>query len=101
MATHLQFEIVLVFFIYGLAFFSMGLLIALEVRRSPLLAEGRVLVPLAVFGFVHATHEWLEMAILIGQWFQEPAPGFVEWLRLGLLVVSFASLIAFGVMVLV
>ena len=101
MVAPLQFEIVLVFFIYGLAFFSMGLLIALEIRRSPLLAEGRVLIPLAVFGFVHATHEWLEMAILIGQWFQEPAPGFVEWLRVGLLVVSFASLIAFGVMVLV
>ena len=97
----MQFEIVLVFFIYGLAFFSMGLLLSLEIRRSPLLAEGRVLVPLAVFGFVHGTHEWLEMALLIVQWFQLPAPAYVEWLRLGLLVVSFASLIAFGVMVLV
>ena len=97
----MQFEIVLVFFVYGLAFFSMGLMLSLEIRRSPLLAEGRVLVPLVVFGFVHGTHEWLEMALLIRQWFHVPAPGFVEWLRLGLLVVSFASLIAFGVMVLV
>ena len=96
-----QFEIVLVFFIYGLAFFCMGLLISLETRRSPLLAEGRVLVPLAVFGYVHGTHEWIEMAIIIRKWFQLPVPGFIEWLRLGLLVVSFSSLIAFGVLVLI
>src|SRR3990172_11994553 len=79
----------------------MGLLLSLETRRSPLLAEGRVLVPLAVFGYVHGTHEWIEMAILIRKWFQLSVPGVIEWLRLGLLVLSFSSLIAFGVLLLI
>ena len=62
-------DITLVYFIYGLAFFSMGLAMLLESGRSPLLAEAAVLLPLAVFGFVHGGHEWLEM-------FLEGEPGF-------------------------
>ncbi len=61
--TAFEFQIVLVFFIYGLAFFSMGLLMALEAGRSPMLAGARSLWLLAFFGFVHGIHEWLEMAV--------------------------------------
>ena len=100
MGVNLRFELLLVFFIYGLAFFSMGLLIMLEARRSPLMAERRALAALAVFGFVHGTHEWVEMAVLARHWFELPVPGFIEWLRLGLLVVSFSCLIIFSVRVL-
>jgi two-component system sensor histidine kinase UhpB len=87
---------VLIFFVYGLAFFTMGLAMSLESRRSPLLAEARLLYPLAFFGFVHGTHEWLEMYLRIQEWFDMPVSEVAPWLRLFLLVVSFTSLIFFG-----
>ena len=49
-ASGLDINIVLVFFVYGLAFFSMGLAMMLEAQRAPKLAEARVLWPLAIFG---------------------------------------------------
>ena len=54
----------LIFFIYGLAFFGMGLAMALESGRSPALAEARLLRPLAVFGILHGIHEWLEFFVV-------------------------------------
>jgi two-component system sensor histidine kinase UhpB len=65
-------EFLLVFFVYGLAFFSMGLVMLLESRRSPLLGEARLLLPLAIFGFVHGTHEWVEMFLQLSDWFNYP-----------------------------
>ena len=41
---------VLAFFIYGLAFFTMGIALTLEAWRSSSLRERRLLRPLAVFG---------------------------------------------------
>ena len=49
--------IVPVYFIYGLAFFSMGLLVAVEGGRASDVRLRRALPPLAGFGFVHALHE--------------------------------------------
>jgi signal transduction histidine kinase len=95
-----QIEIVVVFFIYGLAFFSMGLAMALEAGRSPLLAEARILRPLAVFGLLHGIHEWIEIFVLQMQWLNVPFPSFLLWVRLGLLAISFASLVAYGIQVL-
>ena len=59
-------DLVIIYFVYGLAFFSMGLATLLEASRAPLLAEARVLRPLAVFGLTHGLHEWLEILILQG-----------------------------------
>ena len=56
-----QFGIVIVFFIYGLAFFSMGLVMSLEAGRYPSLGDARILLPLAFFGFIHGIHEWLSL----------------------------------------
>jgi len=99
--TEFHLTTIIVFFIYGLAFFSMGLAIAMETgRRSPLLAEARVLRPLAVFGLLHGIHEWMEIFILELQWVEITIPLYWSWVRLVLLVVSFASLIAYGVQVL-
>ncbi len=83
-----------IYFIYGLAFFSMGLLILMEVWRAPALAEARVLLPLAIFGFVHGIHEWVEMATLVQR--SSNLPAFVGFARLVLLAGSFCSLIIFG-----
>ncbi len=98
--SNFQQQLVLVFFIYGLSFFSMGLAMMLESGRSPLLVDGRILRPLSVFGFVHGTHEWLEMALLLEGWLGADIPIAYAWIRLGLLILSFASLIAFGFFVL-
>jgi signal transduction histidine kinase len=95
-----QFHLILIFFIYGLAFFAMGLAMFLESGRSPLMAEARVLQPLALFGFFHGTHEWLEMMMQMDNWLGFALPAWLEMVRLLLLVFSFSFLIVFGLRVL-
>jgi signal transduction histidine kinase len=95
-----QFHLILVFFVYGLAFFSMGLAMFLESGRSPLMAEARVLQPLAIFGFLHGLHEWLDMVTQIEGWLDFAFPAWLGEVRLFLLVSSFSSLIVFGLRVL-
>jgi signal transduction histidine kinase len=89
--------IFLVFFVYGLAFFGMGLAMALESGRSPALAHARVLGPLSAFGLIHGTHEWMESYLLQADSLGTPLPAWIPWLRLGLLVTSFASLFLFAI----
>ncbi|HSR47172.1 MAG TPA: sensor histidine kinase [Anaerolineales bacterium] len=92
-----QATIALVFFFYGLAFFSMGLGILLERGRGTDARLRHALRPLAAFGFLHGFNEWLEMFVILGI-----LPGFdqaeVAWeaLRLAILAFSFLSLAAFG-----
>ncbi len=92
---HLHY-IIVVYFLYGLAFFCMGLLVIMEGNRASDLRLRKALRPLAGFGIVHGMHEWVEMfeqmEVLIGHT-QLIIP---EYVRLALLAVSFVSLIAFG-----
>jgi signal transduction histidine kinase len=86
-----------IFFVYGLAFFVLGLALALELGRTLDSRFKRALLPLVVFGLVHGFHEWFEMFELIG----EHTYGFVpstglEWVRLLVLAFSFLALSAFG-----
>jgi signal transduction histidine kinase len=97
----MQWDIVLIFFVYGLAFFSMGIALSLETMRSPRLAERRVLRPLAIFGLLHGMHEWIEILLLQGVWLGVPFPEQINWLRYALLVISFIPLIYFGLLMLV
>lgn len=92
--------IFLVFFIYGLAFFGMGISMALESGRSPALAQARVLRPLAAFGLIHGTHEWMEAYLLQAQALGTALPAWLAWLRLGFLYASFASLFLYGIQLL-
>jgi signal transduction histidine kinase len=90
-------EITIIFFFYGLAFFSMGLALYLEADRAREARLRRALRYLAVFGLLHGAHEWLEMFQglgLIEGILNEP----LVWqsLRVGLLAVSFLPLGAFG-----
>ncbi|MBI4319151.1 MAG: sensor histidine kinase [Chloroflexi bacterium] len=57
--------LILVFFVYGLAFFTMGLAVALESRRSTALVLVSSLKYLAAFGILHSAVEWIEMFSLI------------------------------------
>lgn len=66
--AELHLTTIALFFVYGLAFFSMGVAIALEVGRSPTLGEARVLRPLAAFGIIHGLHEWYELILLQADW---------------------------------
>jgi signal transduction histidine kinase len=83
------------YFIYGLAFFSLGLVVLLEARRASALALSRHLPWLAWFGLLHALVEWIDMFVLSGP----PAvwPPMLLPLRGLLLPVSAVLLVRFGV----
>ena len=90
----------LVYFIYGLGFFSMGIALVLESYRTPGLAERRELRPLALFGLMHGIHEWVEIYILQRAWLGQPFPEVVTWLRVIWLTLSFIPLIIFAFFIL-
>lgn len=84
-----------VFFIYGLAFFSLGLAVSLEARRSSRLPLGRQLPWLGAFGISHGLMEWVDMALLINP--EAPwAPALII-LRTVLLPFSALMLVIFGI----
>jgi signal transduction histidine kinase len=89
-----------IYFIYGLAFFVLGLAVALEIGRAEPTRFSRAMWPLAFFGLVHGSHEWIEMFAITGRetYGFQPTLEF-DILRLILLVVSFVSLIIFGAQV--
>lgn len=90
-------DLIIVYFIYGLSFFSMGLAVLLEVNHSSRLDYARAVYPLGWFGLVHGIHEWLEMFIIIYPDIQHTVIyHYIGPIRIGLLVVSFLFLLAFG-----
>jgi signal transduction histidine kinase len=89
-------NLTIVYFIYGLAFFSMGLLVALEGGRASDRRLRHALRPLAVFGLLHGLHEWMEMFERLGQPTVGPELPLWQGLRLAMLSFSFLSLTAFG-----
>ena len=88
-------SVVVIYFFYGLAFFSMGLLVAMEGGRSTDARLRMALRPLAGFGLVHAAHEWLEMFRAMGH-LNAFLEGIYPLLALSILAFSFLSLAAFG-----
>ena len=104
MAEFFQRNIVLVYFFYGLAFFSMGLAIWLASSRfrTSEFHLARPLLFLAGFGVVHGLLEWHDMFLQIEL---SGATNIPWWLllpevHLGHLVVSFLLLIFFGIQLL-
>ncbi len=65
----------LIYFFYGLAFFSMGLLVMVEGGRSTDARLRRALRPLVAFGLVHAANEWIEMFEGIALLIEQPISG--------------------------
>jgi signal transduction histidine kinase len=88
---------VLIFSIYGLAFYSMGLALLLEGRRGSDLRLRQALRPLAAFAFLHGIHEWIEAYDRLGllPW-QDTYSIVWDAIRLAILAFSFLSLAAFG-----
>jgi len=88
--------IVPVYFVYGLAFFCMGLLVAVEGGRASDVRLRRALPPLAGFGIVHAAHEWMEMYVLMGHPISSLEVTIMWGIQVATLAFSFISLAAFG-----
>ncbi len=87
-----------IYLVYGLAFFVLGLAVALEIGRGEPNRFRRAMWPLAFFGLVHGTHEWVEMFSIVGRQTYNFQPSLAfEVARLLLLVVSFIALTCFGV----
>ena len=91
-------SITLIFFIYGLSFFTMGVVVAFELGRC---ADTRFRVALrylAAFGILHGLHEWLEMFYNLGAFAGLTANPFL-WnsLHNSVLAFSFLPLSIFGV----
>ncbi len=82
-----------VFFIYGLAFFALGLSVLVYPKRSSRFGLGEDIRLLASFGIVHGANEWIDMFILATpEW-----AGFLMPLRAAVLPASFYLLLLFGV----
>jgi hypothetical protein len=92
---------IIVQFIYGLAFFVLGLAIALESLHSSRLELVRSLTWLSAFGFVHAFVEWGDLFIPLQAAYLSPRfINALQHLHLLLLGISFACLFEFGVVLL-
>lgn len=82
-----------IYFLYGLAFFSMGLLLLLETwRMEPTAPQQELLRPLAVFGLVHGAHEWLEIFIIQSTRLAGQLTETWQWIRVIMLALSFLAL---------
>jgi len=87
----------IIYFVYGLVFFVLGLAIALQSRHSSRLDLARNLTWLAAFGFLHAFNEWGDLFIPIQATYLSPEVILVlNYLHLLLLATSFACLFEFG-----
>lgn len=91
-------HIVLIYFLYGLAFFAMGLALVISGQRTSQLRFGRATRPLAAFGILHGIHEWIEMFQHLAAKANPSAPVLAEeMVRVTVLAASFLMLLAFAV----
>ncbi|MEW5940578.1 MAG: ATP-binding protein [Chloroflexota bacterium] len=91
----------LIFFLYGLGFFVLGLAILLQIQQSSRLELARSLRWLAAFAITHALNEWGDLFIPIQAQYLDAA--FIDTLaafQIVLLGCSFAFLFEFGISVL-
>ncbi len=96
--SFLQHNMLLIFFGYGLAFFSMGLAIALQCRKQSNLRLSRSLCFLSIFGILHGLSEWGYIFIPVQADVYEPwAVNALRALHMVLLTGSFTFLFYFGV----
>src|SRR6202035_4394806 len=65
-------HMLLVFFIYGLAFFLLGVAILLQPRWGTAFKIGDSLWLLAGFGLLHSLGEWMDMFLTLGETYWTP-----------------------------
>ena len=89
--------IIIIYFFYGLAFYSLGLALLVESGRASELGFARSMRLLAGFGLLHGVHEWLDMLDRgVVMYYDAHLPLLFEWLQLAVLIASFIALVAFG-----
>lgn len=82
----------IIFFIYGLSFFAMGIAIFLQPRHKSALKLSGIIWILGAFGIIHGINEWLDMFTVIrGQQLQ-----MWDLTRAAVLTASFVFLFEFG-----
>jgi len=87
----------IVFFVYSLAFFGMGIALLLETGRLSDPAQAKALRALAVFGILHGTHEWLESYMDQAASLGAQISSWMSWFRLSLLLLSYLALLVFAI----
>ncbi|MDE3087900.1 MAG: sensor histidine kinase [Chloroflexota bacterium] len=98
MANFFQTNRDIVFFVYGEAFFVLGLAAALQSRKHSQLGLAEHLWLLAIFGIVHGIYEWGAVFIPIQQtYLNADAVNLLRLIQLGLEAISFLALFQFGV----
>ena len=91
---------VVVYFVYGQVFFTLGVWIALQSRKHSRLALAQHLKWLAAFGIVHGVYEWGHAFIPIqATYLPADAVVFLEAIRTLTLVLSYYLLLQFGVLI--
>lgn len=83
---------IFVFFVYGLAFFILGLTIFLYPKKGSAFKLASDLWLIAAFGISHGINEWIDMFILI----QKPMVTSLSAIHMVTLPVSFLFLVQFG-----
>ena len=89
---------IFIWFIYGLAFFALGLVIVVYPKKGSMFRLANHLWLIAGFGLLHGINEWLDMFIAIGQ---PISPETMRVLRIITLIGSFLFLLRFGTKVIV
>ena len=84
------------YFVYGLAFFTMGLAISMQIIQPSQLKLAKTLWLLAVFGFTHAVSEWGYLFVPIQTAGREEYLLVLMMVHLAFMALSFAFLLAFG-----
>ena len=93
----LEINSVLVWFVYGLVFFVLGLAIALRSRAHSRLELARHLSWMAAFGFLHGLNEWGDLFIPIqATYLQAETINLLYFVQSLILAASFAVLLQFG-----
>jgi signal transduction histidine kinase/DNA-binding response OmpR family regulator len=87
-----------VFFVYGLAFFSLGLAASLQHTEDSTFGLRDCLWALAVFGFLHGMSEWADMFSALGDAYWTPLGSvIIQITGFYLALTSFVFLLDFGV----
>jgi PAS domain-containing protein len=91
---------ILVWFVYGLAFFVLGVAILVYPKRDSRFDLARSIWMVGAFGIIHGLNEWLSMFIALGQQSRPLPPALLTEARVFTLAGSFFFLIQFGVTIL-
>jgi signal transduction histidine kinase/CheY-like chemotaxis protein len=90
-------HLLLVFFVYGLAFFLLGMAILLQPRWGSAFNIGSSLWLLAGFGLLHGLGEWMDMFLTLGDiYWTPPGTAVLKIASLYCGAASFVCLLQFG-----